>query len=317
VPYTLVSAATLGFDLVRLSGGRQVADVLLTGLAADTGALERLAAQHPSATRTAAQRSASVVRGRRARELAATAVPQLRTGDFSAETGAGAREETLVALLERSTLGSAPTLERLLRDDVLGAEHPATVAAGEQVRDRAADVLSDAAVAFWAADALPPVVVRDLLAPWYAAAQATEAARAADPLASSTPHADLDLGPSSAAVRALLHTVAGLDGMGRDRWRIAVDEVREQRRSWAAAMHEASWAAHVSGRTRMLAASQLLAVQAFVDGGFTAADGAQGVWNAFSGCVQGAAMADMLDEPTLAVLLAPWAMLTAGNGTAA
>ena len=32
MPYTLVSAATLGFDLVRLPAGRAVAGVLLAGL---------------------------------------------------------------------------------------------------------------------------------------------------------------------------------------------------------------------------------------------------------------------------------------------
>jgi hypothetical protein len=71
-------------------------------------------------------------------------------------------------------------------------------------------------------------------------------------------------------------------------------------------MHDACWAAHVSGRTRTLAAAQLHAVQAFLDGGFDGRDGAHGVWNAVAGCVQGLAMADLLDEGSLAVLLAPW-----------
>ncbi|MPR00089.1 hypothetical protein GB931_19625 [Modestobacter sp. I12A-02628] len=304
MPYSLVSASTLGFDLVRLSSGRQVADVLLTGLAADGAALDSLAAHHPGPARTSAERSAAAVRGRKARELAATAVPQLRTGDFGAEPGTGTdgvdRQEALVALLERSTIGDAPTLERLLREDVLGPDHIGMAVSEEHVRDRAADVLADAALAFWAVDALPPVVFRDLVAPFRAATSAA-------PL--TAPDLEADLGPSSAVVHELLAAVRGLDGVGRGRWRVAVDEVRELRRPWATAMHEASWAAHVSGRTRTLAASQLLAVQAFVDGGFTASDGALGAWNALSGCVQGLAMADMLDEQSLAVLLAPWTML--------
>ena len=65
-------------------------------------------------------------------------------------------------------------------------------------------------------------------------------------------------------------------------------------------MHEASWAAHVSGRTRALAAVQLHAVQAFLDGGFDVHDGAAGVWNAVAGCVQGIAMSDLLDDRSLA-----------------
>jgi hypothetical protein len=46
-------------------------------------------------------------------------------------------------------------------------------------------------------------------------------------------------------------------------------------------------------------------VRAFADGGFDARDGASGVWNAVAGCVQGVAMADLLDEDSLAVLRAP------------
>jgi hypothetical protein len=71
-------------------------------------------------------------------------------------------------------------------------------------------------------------------------------------------------------------------------------------------MHDASWAGHVSGRTRTLAIGQLHAVQAFLDGGFDLHDGAAGVWNALAGCVQGTAVADLLDDNALAVLQAPW-----------
>jgi hypothetical protein len=78
-------------------------------------------------------------------------------------------------------------------------------------------------------------------------------------------------------------------------------------------MHEASWAAHVSGRTRVTATAQLHAVQAFVDGGFDLHDGAGGVWNAVAGCVQGLAMADLLDEGSLTVLRAPWARVAGGR----
>ncbi|OMQ15531.1 hypothetical protein A7K94_0208730, partial [Modestobacter sp. VKM Ac-2676] len=68
--------------------------------------------------------------------------------------------------------------------------------------------------------------------------------------------------------------------------------------------------AHVSGRTRTLAAAQLMAVTAFTESGFTSRDGAEGVWNALAGCVQGLAMSDLLDEESMTVLGAPWAMVT-------
>ncbi|SDY68276.1 hypothetical protein SAMN05661080_04265 [Modestobacter sp. DSM 44400] len=296
MPYSLVSAATLGFDLVRLAAGGQVADVLLTALAADVDTLHRLAAAHPAYGRTPAERASHVVRARRAHELAATGVPQLRDVP-DAVTGAEIRTARLVALLEQGTIGNTPALERLVREDALGAEHAVAPLLDPDVLGRAADVLADAATGWWAADALELPVRRELTAPYTAAT-----ALAAPPRP--------DLGPAAAGIAELLGAVRGLDEAGRLRWRIAVDAVRAQRRPWAAAMHGAAWAAHVSGRTRTLAATQLMAVQAFTDGGLTARDGAEGVWNALAGCVQGLAMADLLDEASLAVLGEPWALVT-------
>jgi hypothetical protein len=291
VPYSLVSAATLGFDLVRLPAGRAVADALLAGLAADAAALEQLAAVHPAAGRDREARATLAVRSRRARELAA-AVPHLRT---AADVPSGAdRAAVLVAQLECSTIGDAAAVERVLREDVLGPEHPAVGLVDEQVRDAAADVLADAAVGSWAAAVLPPLVARQLTGP-FAVATATGV--------STTP--EIDLGPATGQLSELLTGLRALDDAGRARWTAAVDASRAERRPWATAMHEASWAAHVSGRTRTLATAQLLAVRAFVDGGFTAADGAAGAWNAVAGRVQGIVMGDLLDESSAAVLAVP------------
>jgi hypothetical protein len=296
VPYSLVSAATLGFDLVRLPAGGQVAEVLLTGLGADAATLHRLAAGHPAAGRPDAERADLAVRARRAHELAAAGVPQLR--DMSDASGDAAdRSARLVTLLERGTIGNTPALERLVRDDVLGPEHSVVADLDPAVATLAADVLADAATGWWAAEALADPVRQELTGP-----HATVAAW--EPLPRP------ELGPAAPALAELLDAVRALDETGRRRWRLAVDATRAQRRPWAAAMHGASWAAHVSGRTRTLAAAQLLAVSAFTDGGFSPRDGAEGVWNALAGCVQGLAMSDLLDEESLTVLGAPWQMVT-------
>ena len=293
MPYSLVSAATLGFDLVRLPAGRSVAEVLLVGLTADAKDLVRFAAAHPSRGLEREQRGVRVVRSRRAREMAAS-VPHVR--DAAAVDGAD-RAAVLVTQLEQGTIGDAPTLERLLREDVLGAEHPAAGALDPDLLAEAADVLADAAVGFWAAGVLPPLVRRDLTA-------AFDRVTDGGPFSGSA-GADLD-----GDLATFLASVRDLDDSGRARWRAAVDEGRAERRPWAGAMHEACWAAHVSGRTRALAAVQLHAVQAFLDGGFDGRDGASGAWNAVAGCVQGLAMADLLDEASLAVLRAPWLRVT-------
>jgi hypothetical protein len=296
VPYSLVSAATLGFDLVRLPAGRQVADTLLTGLLADEATLRRLAAVHPSSGLAPEQRGVLAIRARKARELAAS-VPHVRGMGAEARIAGADRTAVLVAQLEQGTIGDAPTLERLLRDDVLGAEQPALPLVDRAVAEAAADVLADAAVGWWAAGVLPPLVRRELTEPLERAAETP-----ADP-------ADVDLGPASGKLLDLLAGLRTLGDDGRIAWRVAVDAGRDAHRPWAAAMHEASWAAHVSGRTRTLATAHLFAVQAFLDGGFDGRDGASGVWNAVAGCVQGTAMADLLDARSLAVLTAPLARL--------
>ncbi len=294
MPYTLVSAATLGFDLVRLPAGRAVAGVLLAGLQGDDAALSRLAAAHPARGLERDQRLVLAVRSRRAREMA-VAVPHVRTA-AAGVPDAGNRAAVLVEQLEQGTIGDAPTLERLLRDDVLGPEHPDVALLDPDLLAEAADVLADAAIGYWAAGVLPPLVRRELTASYD---------RVADTAPAAGPE-QLDLGTAGAELARFLDGLRDLDDAGRARWRAAVDEGRAERRPWATAMHEASWAAHVSGRTRVLATAQLHAVQAFLDGGFDRHDGAAGAWNAVAGCVQGIAMGDLLDEGALTVLRAPW-----------
>ena len=204
------------------------------------------------------------VRSRKARELAA-AVPHMR--GVAAGAAAGDRTAVLVAQLEHGTIGDAPTLERLLREDVLGREHPAVEFLLDDELAEAADVLADAALGHWAAGVLPPLVRRELTGPFD---RSSTAGCVCAP-------------PGGRRAHRAPRPVRDLDAPGRAAWRAAVDEGRADHRPWAAAMHEASWAAHVSGRTRSLAVAQLHAVQAFLDGGFDLHDGAAGVWNALAG----------------------------------
>ena len=301
MPYTLVSAATLGFDLVRLPAGRSVAEVLLTGLGAGAAGLGTLASAHPARGLSREERGTRAVRSRRAREMAAN-VPHVR-GATAGIDGVD-RAAVLVAQLELGTIGDAATLERLLREDVLGREHLAHGFLRDDEWAEATDVLADAALGYWAAGVLPPLVRRELTG-------AFDSVRDAGTV--SLPAVGTDLGPVAAELDDVLGALRALDGSGRALWRTAVEEGRADHRPWAAAMHEASWAAHVSGRTRALAAVQLHAVQAFLDGGFDVHDGAAGVWNAVAGCVQGIAMSDLLDDRSLRVLRAPWERVTAGR----
>lgn len=285
MPYSLVSVATLGFDLVRLPAGRRVADVLLTGWAADADVLGRLAAGVPSRDSDARRFRA------RTRELAA-AVPRVFDPFEQGRAGRGDRQVLLAAQLQRGTIGNAANVERLIRTELL------VPGAGQPVGDRelaaAADVLADAAVGYWAQDVLPAAARRRL----------TAAFEAAVPSADTGP--DVDLGPAGQRLDDLFERLRHLDEAGRAGWRAAADAGSRQHGVWAAAMHDACWAAYLSGRTRAVAGAQLQAVQAFLDGGLGPRDGAHGVWNAVAGCVQSLATADLLDSDSFMVLQAPF-----------
>jgi hypothetical protein len=299
MPYSLISVATLGFDLVRLPEGRRVADVLLAGLAGDADVLTRLAAQSPS-------QDADSSRFRtRARGLAAAA-PRVFAPFGAVPTDGAGRHALLVAQLERGTVGSVANLERLIREELLGTGQEPRAVDGGTAAD-AADVLADAAVGYWAVEVLPSAVRRRLTAPFEAAGV---------PWAAPDRGGVADLGTAAEQLYGLYAELAGLDEKGRDRWRAASAARPGGHGAWAKAMHEACWAAYLSGRTGAVAAAQLHAVRAFVDGGLGPRDGAQGVWNAVAGCVQSLATADLLDSDSLAVLQAPWSW-TAGQRPAA
>jgi len=299
--YTLVSAATLGFDLARLPAGRQVADALLVGLLADVAQLGRIARQHRTHCVLDDPRltlRADAGQARRARELAIAGGAHIsRTGGaLPGASAPGTRSPAaLVAQLERSTLGDVAALERLVRGELV---EPGD--ADERTVDLAREVLADAAVAAYAATALPAQLRRQLRS------------ALVDAVGDGSPAvAAADLGPQGAAVLTALGAVsppAAAASAARHAWRAAASAGggAASLGEWSRAMHEACWAAHVSGRTRVTAAAQLLAVRALDDGGFTAADAAGGVWNAVSGVVQALAVADVLGAEPLGVLLAPW-----------
>ena len=112
MPYSLVSAATLGFDLVRLprrAVGRRRS--CWPASVPTPPSLVSVATVHPGRGLPRDQRGMLAVRSRKARELAA-GVPHMRRAVQGA--AAGDRAAVLVAQLERGTIGDAPTLERLL-----------------------------------------------------------------------------------------------------------------------------------------------------------------------------------------------------------
>ncbi len=297
--YTLVSAAALGFDLARLPAGPNTAEVLLRALAADESALQAMANVHPGSCRSGCW---EIVQ-----QASATRPRMSSTLDLSAQVldlAAGADTERALELMTRlsgAPVGDLDALDRLVRREVLDwTWESANDISVQRLRDRlAADVLVDAAAAAYCSDLLDDGVRRHLTTPYLTMA------RKLDPA--------LALPGAEGRVGRVLADVSTWSSHDRDDWRAAVDLLRSGSGAWTSAMHDAGWAAHLSGRTRTAAASQLQGVLAFRQAGFTAQDAAEGSWNALSGTLQALTVRDLLGDDEMATLLRPWQLARGGQ----
>jgi hypothetical protein len=302
----LVNASALGFDLVRLPGGPNVADVVVRGLDADESTLQQLANVHPGPCRPRCWDAAVRAAGTRppmraALELAAQAVDLAAAGD---ERGS----QELVTRLGAAPLGDLEALDHFVRRDVLDwTWEMAGDVALQRLRDRlAADVLVDAATSAYCSQLLGDDDRRHLAAPFLTATRAADAGVEG--------WADVaGAGDAGEAVAAVLHEVATWAEADRADWRSAVDLLRTGQGAWTSAMHDAGWAAHLAGRTRTAARVQMQAVGAFRAAGFTAADAAHGSWNALSGVLQALVVIDLLGDDETAALLRPWHVARGGR----
>lgn len=296
--YSLVNASALAFDLVRLPGGPNVAEVVVRAIDADESVLQELANAHPGPCRTACWDAAVRAAAERppmraALELAAEAIDLAAAGD---ERGS----QELVTRLGAAPLGDLQALDRFVRREVLDwTWETAGDVALQRLRDRfAADVLVDAATSAYCSQLLGDDERRHLAAPYLSASQGVAGA---------------DPGFAGDAVAAVLHEMTTWDESDRAEWRSAVDLLRTGQGAWTSAMHDAGWAAHLAGRTRTAARVQLLAVTAFRSAGFSASDAAHGSWNALSGVLQALVVIDLLGDDEVATLLAPWHLARGGR----
>ena len=295
MPYSLVGSSTLGFDLTRSPGGERVAVVLRAALAADSADLDRLDQAHPGDDARAAR-----LRERTVHEDDPWRVETALGAAGVALDHAAQGDTRLLRKLEQSRIGDAAAIDRLVRRDYLDwtwiIGHG--LATQDPVASRAADVLSDAAVAAFLEPTIPAPLRRALTAPFLQAGLALP---------------DEPAGTGHDEVDTFLGLVAEMDDDVRRAWRTTVERHRARTAEWAPAMHAATWALSASDRLRAGADAQLAASIAFRRAGFTLQDAAYGVWNALSGVVQAMLVDDLLPGSTADVLLRPWREVRVGG----
>ena len=285
VRYSLVGAATVGFDLARHPHGPLVASVLRTTLASGPDDLTALAGLHPGPA-ARRDRQATFDRAGLEQQALAAVIPDVSRQGASSTAG-------LLRRLETGMFGDADGLDHLVRRELLDWTwiRSGAVAVQDPVAADAADVLSDAARAGYLSGPAGPSLVPEALA--------------------AVPRLPGWEVSCSAEITAVLEVVAQSDDARRDAWRSIVDTNRVHTASWAGAMHRATWAAETAQRLRTAADAQLAAVAALRAGGFTAQDAAYGAWNALAGVLQAVLVHDVLATADLEVLLRPWRQLSA------
>ncbi|WP_426246004.1 hypothetical protein [Nocardioides sp. LHG3406-4] len=291
--YSVVGAATLGFDLTRLEHGTRVAGVLRAALACGPEELEQLAAAHPGPQARRA-RQAELQTALFEREALADLLPQ---AGRAFEESLGGSSPTL-RRLEAGLLGDPAGIDHLVRHDILDWTwlRSGSTSVQDPVAADAADVLSDAAVAAYLRSSTRPDLWSEMSAPLESSG--------IEPVESL-------LIAGVPTVSAMLQELALADDELLARWRRVVADVRGRTAQWAPAMHRTSWALSLAERLRLAADVQLAGVIAFSRSGLTASDAAYGAWNALTGVLQAQLVSDLLPDVDADVLMRPWRQVRA------
>ena len=290
MPYSMVGPTALGYDLARLPAGEHVATVVRTALRCTPRHLRRLSSHHPGDVRRRALWEA--MEDAAAPETMTSAIEGADRALGLALTGDDAASAAVLQRLEQAALGNLGALDRFLRHDLLDWtwSHGPDGAVQDPHAARAADVLVDAAASAFCTEA-----------------SARSRRRMATPyLVTGLGLVDGSTETGHEGVDRMLRELSRADAGTRQFWRGAVDELRPRTTEWAPAMHQATWALHLSDRLRLAVDAQMAALTAFRAAGFTPRDAAYGVWNALSGAVQATAIEDLLPEGDRLVLMRAW-----------
>ena len=263
--YSLVNVATLVRDLARLDTGDAVAADLLLVMALDDAVLAGLDRISVGGDEMSARQGVLVAQRERPRALSVLATAREVATDMGLRAYSAASD-----LLEQAPMFGTDELVRFVRHEVLAS---AWTGAGDLAVarwPRALDVVCDGIVASWTGDA----TVGGCWRGWV---------RRESPAAATPARSDvLDV------VRAL----------PRDATYAPVPA------SWAASMHEACWALHLTGRTRDAAVVQLHALRALLAAHAPARPPLRAVATV-TAAVHASLVADVLDTNTFRAMTQP------------
>jgi hypothetical protein len=274
--YSLVNIATLVRDLARHPRAERVATELLRAFALGPAELEALDRVRYDAD-AQARRRAAVLEADAARPRALHVLAAAR--GFADDLGIDAYVAA-VDVLEQASIGDLEALARFVRDDVLTEAWAVDTDVADLVvarRPVALDVVVDGVLGTFAGD-------DELAAPWLRWA----ADHGIAPEATAWPH----------VIRAA----------GQLRPGVVVAPAPAE---WAARMHDACWAVHLTGRERAAAVTQLHALRVLARA-WAPAPPPLRVVSMTAAAVHGTVVADVLDGATATAMSQPLFSVSSG-----
>ncbi len=292
--YSLVSPSVLCMDLVRHDNALGVIDVLdraITLGPADVPALEAVHREDDSRDRAWAE--VERVCGDVPKLSDAVAAVRQTISDSGFES---VMESGFADRLSRTPMFGLPHLLSLVRNDILDWTWERSRDVSVCRHPAAAAVVVDAVAAAYARDRLSIQTYARLGGPWAGLHFGVPTALPGDDA----------FGPQSRRLRDLVEQLARLDDEDFGTIEQVAAAARTAGTDWSKLMHNATWAAYMSGRLRPAARAQLAATRALLLAGMTPLAAATGVMRVVTGVVQAVVVTDLLDSRTYDELISPW-----------
>ena len=292
--YSLVSPSVLCMDLVRHDNALGVLDVLdraITLGPADVASLET--AHRDDDARDRAWAEVERLTGEAPKLSDAVAAVRQTIADAGFET---VMETGFADRLARTPMFGLPHLLSMVRNDVLDWTWERSREVSVCRHPAAAAVVVDAVAAAYVRDRLSIQAYARLGGPWSALHFGVPTALPGDDA----------FGPQSRRLRELVEQLARLTADDFDMLEQIASTARTAGTDWSKLMHNATWAAYMSGRLRPAARAQIAATRALLLADMTPMAAATGVMRVVTAVVQAVVVTDLLDSRTYDELVTPW-----------
>jgi hypothetical protein len=292
--YSLVSPSVLCMDLVRHDNALGVLDVLDRAITLGPADVESLEAAHrDDDARDRAWAEVERLTGEAPKLSDAVAAVRQTIADAGFET---VMESGFSDRLSRTPMFGLPHLLSMVRNDVLDWTWERSREVSVCRHPAAAAVVVDAVAAAYVRDRLSIQAYARLGGPWSSLHFGVPTALPGDDA----------FGPQSRRLRELVEQLARLNAEDFEMLEQIAATARTAGTDWAKLMHNATWAAYMSGRLRPAARAQVAATRALLLAGMTPMAAATGVMRIVTAVIQAVVVADLLDTRSYDELVSPW-----------